>query len=72
MRVDNRTDCCSERAVPLIVETSVDHLRWSEAARRIEDFTSWKTAFPARNARWVRLRVPRRTLLHLTGVRIFR
>jgi hypothetical protein len=69
VRVNNRFEN-SDRAVPLIVETSVDHNTWTEVARRNDDFDSWKATFPAARVRWVRLRVPRRTYLHLRGVRI--
>jgi hypothetical protein len=72
LRVDNRVDCCIERAVPLLVEVSLDHKTWKETARRDDEFATWKAAFAPVQARWVRLRVPRATLLHLTRVRILR
>jgi hypothetical protein len=72
VRVDNRVDCCSDRAVPLVVEVSLDHVTWREVARRTEEFTTWKARFAPAQARWVRLRIPRRTLLHLVRVRILR
>jgi hypothetical protein len=71
VRVKNRKEV-SDRAVPLIVEVSLDHVTWKEVARRNDDFGSWKGSFPAVQARWVRLRVPRQTLLHLRAVRILR
>jgi hypothetical protein len=70
VHVFNRVDCCPDRAVPLVVEASLDHKTWKQVARRNELFTDWKGTFPSVQARWVRFRVPRRTLLHFTGVRI--
>jgi F5/8 type C domain len=66
----NRQDCCGERAIPLVVELSNDGKTWREVARRDELFTQWKAAFSAQDARYVRLRVPRKTYLHLQGIGI--
>jgi hypothetical protein len=68
--VTNREDCCRERAVPLIVETSDDQKTWSEAARQDQEFKRWSAKFPARTTRYVRLRVPRQTVFHLQEVAI--
>jgi len=68
--VTNRPDCCTDRAVPLVVETSVDHAIWQEVARRDADFTTWTADFARTTARYVRLRVPRPSLLHLQDVEI--
>jgi len=68
--VTNRPDCCTDRAIPLVVETSVDHATWKEVARRDADFTTWTAEFPRTPARYVRLRVPRPSLLHLQDVEI--
>jgi hypothetical protein len=70
LAIRNRTDCCGERAVPLLVEVSVKRGRWTEVARRKESFLHWAPAFEPVQARWVRLRVPRRTALHLASVRV--
>jgi hypothetical protein len=70
VRVKNRADCCADRAVPLIVETSLDDKNWQRVARRTEEFTDWKAKFAPTTARFVRLKVPRRTLLHLQAVRV--
>ena len=70
VRVFNRGDCCAERAVPLVVEASLDHKTWKQVARRNDAFKVWKAAFPTVQARWVKLHSPRRTLLHFTRVRI--
>jgi len=68
VEVLNRTDCCGERAIPLIIELSTDHTTWKEVARRTEAFLDFRATFSTQNARYVRLRVPRRTHLHLERV----
>lgn len=70
IQAENRPDCCAERAIPLIVEVSDNHKDWKTVARRDTDFTSWRGTFPTVKARWVRLRVPRVSFLHLKRVRI--
>jgi hypothetical protein len=68
--VENRTDCCRDRAIPLIVEVSENPGEWREVKRRTNDFETWRGRFPSTRARWVRLRVPRATFLHLARVKI--
>ena len=68
VEVTNRSDCCSERVVPLVVELSTDHQKWKEVARQTKDFTTWTAKFPAQKTRYVRLRVPRTTVFHLEEV----
>jgi hypothetical protein len=68
--VENRRDCCGERAVPLVVEVSTDNKRWKEVARKTGDFTTFSKRFPRVRARYVRLRVDRTSVLHLASVRI--
>jgi hypothetical protein len=68
VEVRNRTDCCADRAVPLIVEVSLDDKTWKQVARRDTEFTDWKATFPKEKARHVRLRVPRSSTLHLEDV----
>lgn len=70
VRVLNRTDCCQDRALPLVVEVSTDHERWQEVARRKSAFTSWKGRFPSTRARWVRFRVAGDSYLHLSDIRV--
>ena len=72
VRVDNRKDCCTERAAPLIVEVSSDHQKWQIVARRDSGFTSWLASFAPVRARWLRLRLDRRESFHLKRVRILR
>lgn len=70
VHVFNRRDCCTERAVPLIVEASSDKNRWQELARRTEVFDDWRATFKPTSARWVRFRAARQTILHLHDVRV--
>jgi hypothetical protein len=72
VRVENRKDCCSERAVPLMVEVSSDQEHWHNVARRDSVFSSWLAKFPPVTARYVRLRIDRRESLHLQRVRVLR
>ena len=71
VEVDNREDCCTERAYPLAVEVSTDHKKWKTVARTDENFKTWRASFATLDARWVRLRVLKHTFFHLAGVRIF-
>jgi hypothetical protein len=68
IEVVNREDCCPERAVPLIVEVSDDKAKWREVARRTDTFREWETTLKPTTARYVRLRVDRRTSMHLVRV----
>jgi len=68
--ISNRADCCQERAVPLIVEVSLDRKRWQEVSRRVETFRSVKLTFAETEARYVRLRANERTWLHFEKVAI--
>jgi hypothetical protein len=72
IEVENRRDCCPERAVPLFVEVSDNQKRWKTIARQEVEFkTIWRTTFKPVKARYVRLRVHKVTHLHLARVRIF-
>jgi hypothetical protein len=70
LRIQNRSECCAERAVPLAVEVSSDQKRWKEVARREVEFDSWRPAFRTENARYVRLRAMKKTWLHFSSVRV--
>ncbi len=72
-RVDvrNRSDCCAERALPLVVETSTDGKIYEEVARNTEMFVEWSATFEPRSASHVRLRAgKKKTSLHLEQVEI--
>jgi hypothetical protein len=71
MTVVNRLDGgLQNRATPLIVEVSDDGKSFREVIRRTEDFDTWKPKFAKQTARYVRLRVPKKTFLHLEAVRV--
>lgn len=71
VEVVNREDCCAERAAPLVVETSDDGQKYREVARTTEPFDEWTATFKPVKARYVRLRVDRRSYLHLVRVSVF-
>jgi hypothetical protein len=58
--------------VPLVAQVSVDHLNFQEIARQPEQFLNWKPAFQPVRARWVKLQVPRHSILHLARVRVLK
>jgi hypothetical protein len=72
VRVINRRDCCFERAVPLLVEISNDGQNFKEVSRRTTSFSSWLATFSPTEARYVRVRAPSRTILHLSQIRVLR
>ncbi len=67
--VENRADCCGERAVPLVMELSPDGSAWAEVGRRADPFGTWTVELSSREARFLRLRAMRVTSLHLHAVR---
>jgi hypothetical protein len=68
--VKNRSDCCADRAVPLIAEVSAKRSRWKTVARIDTTFDEWNPSFAPVEARYVRLKATRKTLLHLERVRV--
>jgi hypothetical protein len=68
--VKNRSDSVPDRAVPLVLEVSDDAKAWRTLARRDEVFRTWTASFEAVDTRYVRLRVDRRSYLHLDRVEI--
>jgi hypothetical protein len=71
LRVTNRVDCCQERALPLVAESSLDGKSWAPLAERKTTFAAWNPAFSPREIRYLRLRTSRRSMLHLSGVEVF-
>jgi hypothetical protein len=71
-RVDvvNRGKCCEDRAVPLIIELSTDQKWWTQVARRDAVFGSWTAQFRPKVARYVRLKVLKRSMLHLKSITV--
>ncbi|HWA72172.1 MAG TPA: discoidin domain-containing protein [Polyangiaceae bacterium] len=70
VEVDNRTDSETDRAVPLRVELSLDGQRFWTVAETDEPFTTWTASFTKQPARYVRLTVMRRSILHLERVSV--
>jgi hypothetical protein len=69
--VKNRVDCCSDRAVPLVVEVSVDQKTWRVVAKREATFDTWRATFPRTSAQYVKFHVPKAgSILHLKSVRV--
>ncbi|RYE88933.1 MAG: discoidin domain-containing protein [Myxococcales bacterium] len=72
IEIDNRSDYGKDRAVPLTISVAVARNAWREVARRDEVFDTWKASLPPNTqARWLRLQVKRRSLLHLDDVRVY-
>jgi hypothetical protein len=71
VRIKNRSDCCGDRAIPLVVEVSLDRQRWQVVAGMGSAFAVWDPRFPPVTARYVRLRVGRESALHLEEVQVF-
>ncbi|HEY0464813.1 MAG TPA: discoidin domain-containing protein, partial [Polyangiaceae bacterium] len=55
--VENRSDCCADRANPLVIEVSTDQKHWHKVARHDGEFTSWQAQFTPTQSRYVRLRL---------------
>lgn len=61
-----------ERTLPLLIEASVDGNHFLQFARRYEVFEKWTARRKETvRARWVRLRVEKRTYFHLNEVEVF-
>jgi F5/8 type C domain len=67
MRVVNR-DQARGRAVPLVVEGSLDRVHWRELGRRHDPFRVWRFDLPGGPFRYFRLSVPRTTFFHLASI----
>lgn len=70
VRLVNRRDCCFERANPVLIEVGPDPEHLKEVARRTTPFRSWRADFPKTTARYVRARVPSKTVFHLAELRV--
>jgi hypothetical protein len=68
VEIENRRDCCAERASPLIVEVRSETGAWEQIARNAALFETWTVTMAPRRARYVRLRAARETWLHLNAV----
>lgn len=70
LTVVNRADEYADRAVPLIAEVSDDAQTWREVARRDSLFMTWRASFEPVTARYVQLRIGRKSWLHLEAVKV--
>jgi hypothetical protein len=70
--IENREDCCTDRAVPLVISVSNDRRTWQEVVRRTEIFGTWSPTFAPVAGRYVRIQVQKRTSLHLKRASILR
>ena len=70
-KIVNRPDCCQTRAIPLVIELSQDQQSWTEVAHRSQPFSTWNVRFARQPARWLRVRVPRRSILHLAKIEVY-
>ena len=71
LEVTNRLDCCRDRAQPLEVAVSTDGSDWKRVAYRRIEFREWAPSFSPTVGRFVRLRVPRRSPLHLARIAVY-
>jgi len=69
--VFNRADCCQERAVPLLVESSRDGLAYQRLGERTKVFFRWDVDVPRVPARYVRLTLERLGTFHLSEVEVY-
>jgi hypothetical protein len=69
--IENRSDCCPERADPLVIEVSTDQKHWRKVANHEGQFTSWEAKFSPTNARYLRIRLMKQDYLHFQAVHIY-
>jgi hypothetical protein len=72
VEMKNRDDEYHGRAVPMVLEVSDDEASWRTVARRARSFRTWRAELGDVEARYLRLRVTRRTFFHLERVSVFR
>lgn len=68
--VKNRPDCCQHRGLPLQVEYAGDDRKFMLLDTRKERFQVWQASFAPVRARYVRLRVVGKNILHLHAIQI--
>jgi hypothetical protein len=69
--VYNRTDCCFDRAVPLVVEVSTDGQSFQRVAERSDVFDRWVAKLGGTTARYVRLTDLKNDYFHLAEVEVY-
>ena len=68
LEVTNRSDCCSERAIPLVAEISDDRATWTQIGRNGTRILHLDAEFPPKTARYLKLRIARLSTFHLKDV----
>jgi hypothetical protein len=68
VQIVNRQDCCDERALPLVIETSVDGKRFQEVLRKTTPFKKLDADIRPVSARFLKIRALKKTWLHLERV----
>jgi F5/8 type C domain-containing protein len=68
--VFNRSDCCEERAIPLLIELG-DRDEFQRVAERKSVFHRWQAEFPPVMARYVRLSSTNSAPFHLSEVEVY-
>lgn len=68
VEVENREDCCQDRASPAVIEVSNDGSDFKEVARTTEPYETWDATFAPVSARYVRVKVLKKAYLHLVRV----
>lgn len=69
--VYNRSDCCFETSVPLLIEVSGEPRGYRTVARRDDTFRRWDARFKAQQARYIRVKMLKKGELRLDGVRVY-
>jgi F5/8 type C domain len=70
--IRNRSDSSQIRAVPLVVEVSNDGVTFTSVARKDAKFSEWMATFPPVSTRYIRVRVDRKSYLHLEAIRVLK
>jgi hypothetical protein len=70
--VHNRTDCCEDRMVPLIIEVSTNNRDFTMITRHDAEFHTWAAKFTPVQTRYVRLRVDKpSTYLNVNEIQVY-
>jgi hypothetical protein len=70
IQIDNRADCCEERALPLNVQVP-DGKGWRMVCQRRAPFARWTCRPPPTTTQKIRIELPGHTALHLKRVSVF-
>jgi hypothetical protein len=69
--VYNRTDCCFDRVVPLVLAVSTDGKVFQQVSERKDLFQRWVVKLPGTTARYVRLTNLKNDYFHLAEVEVY-